>query len=130
MQATPVKIQSPPIKRALISVSDKAGLVEFGKGLVAAGVEIYSTGGTRKHLEDGGVAVLDVSAYTGFPEMMDGRLKTLHPKVFGGILCRHDNPDDMKSIKELIARLDVDVPEPERTYHVYVLQNVRADDLA
>ena len=100
MQATPVKIQSPPIKRALISVSDKAGLSDFGKGLVAAGVEIYSTGGTRKHLEDAGVPVMDVSAYTGFPEMMDGRLKTLHPKVFGGILCRHDNPDDMRSIAD------------------------------
>ncbi len=100
MQATPVKITSPTIKRALISVSDKAGLADFGKGLAAAGVEMYSTGGTRKALEDAGVPVKDVSEYTGFPEMMDGRLKTLHPKVFGGILCRHDNESDMSAIAE------------------------------
>jgi len=100
MQATPVMTTSPTIKRALISVSDKAGLADFGKGLAAAGVEIYSTGGTRKHLEDAGVPVKDVSSYTGFPEMMDGRLKTLHPKVFGGILCRHDNEKDMSSLAE------------------------------
>ncbi|MBN2293888.1 MAG: bifunctional phosphoribosylaminoimidazolecarboxamide formyltransferase/IMP cyclohydrolase, partial [Pirellulales bacterium] len=93
-------MQSPPIKRALISVSDKLGLANFAQGLVAAGVEIYSTGGTRKHLESEGIAVRDISNYTGFPEMMDGRLKTLHPKVFGGILCRHDNPDDMEGIDE------------------------------
>ena len=93
-------MQSPQIKRALISVSDKLGLANFAQGLVAAGVEIYSTGGTRKHLESEGLEVHDISAYTGFPEMMDGRLKTLHPKVFGGILCRHDNPDDMEAIDE------------------------------
>ncbi len=93
-------MQSPPVKQALMSVSDKMGLAVFAKGLVAAGVEIYSTGGTRKHLEDEGIPVQDVSAYTGFPEMMDGRLKTLHPKVFGGILCRHDNPSDMGALAE------------------------------
>ena len=93
-----MNMQSPPIQRALISVSDKTGLAEFARGLSAAGVEIYSTGGTRKYLESEGVAVRDVSQYTGFPEMMDGRLKTLHPKVFGGILCRHDNPEDMKAL--------------------------------
>jgi phosphoribosylaminoimidazolecarboxamide formyltransferase / IMP cyclohydrolase len=91
---------SPRIQRALISVSDKLGLADFARGLAAAGVKIYSTGGTRKHLENEGIAVCDVSEYTGFPEMMDGRLKTLHPKVHGGILCRHDNPDDMKSLAE------------------------------
>ncbi|RIK83290.1 MAG: bifunctional phosphoribosylaminoimidazolecarboxamide formyltransferase/inosine monophosphate cyclohydrolase [Planctomycetota bacterium] len=83
---------------ALISVSDKTGLVEFARGLVTAGAKIYSTGGTRKHLEEAGVAVVDIASYTGFPEMMDGRLKTLHPKVFGGILCRHDRADDMAAI--------------------------------
>ncbi len=93
-------MQSPPIKRALISVSDKLGLANFAQGLVDAGVEIYSTGGTRKHLKSEGIKVRDIAAYTGFPEMMDGRLKTLHPKVFGGILCRHDNADDMESIDE------------------------------
>jgi phosphoribosylaminoimidazolecarboxamide formyltransferase/IMP cyclohydrolase len=91
---------APRIQRALVSVSDKLGLAGFARGLVAAGVEIYSTGGTRKHLESEGIPVRDVSEYTGFPEMMDGRLKTLHPKVHGGILCRHDNPEDMKSLAE------------------------------
>ena len=91
---------SPRIQRALISVSDKLGLADFARGLVAAGVQIFSTGGTRKHLESEGIPVRDVSEYTGFPEMMDGRLKTLHPKVHGGILCRHDNPEDMKSLAE------------------------------
>ena len=91
---------SPRIQRALISVSDKLGLADFARGLSAAGVEIYSTGGTRKHLESEGIPVRDVSEYTGFPEMMDGRLKTLHPKVHGGILCRHDNPEDMKALAE------------------------------
>ncbi len=91
---------SPRVQRALISVSDKMGLADFARGLVAAGVEIFSTGGTRKHLSDEGIPVRDVSEYTGFPEMMDGRLKTLHPKVHGGILCRHDNPEDMKALAE------------------------------
>ena len=90
----------PRIQRALISVSDKLGLADFARGLVATGVEIYSTGGTRKHLSDEGIPVRDVSEYTGFPEMMDGRLKTLHPKVHGGILCRHDNLEDMKALAE------------------------------
>lgn len=93
-------MDSPRIQRALVSVSDKLGLAGFARGLVAAGVEIFSTGGTRKHLESEGIPVRDVSDYTGFPEMMDGRLKTLHPKVHGGILCRHDNPDDMRSLAE------------------------------
>lgn len=93
-------MESPPIRRAMISVSEKLGLAGFAKGLVSAGVEIFSTGGTRRHLEAGGIPVRDVSEYTGFPEMMDGRLKTLHPKVHGGILCRHDNEEDMKSLAE------------------------------
>jgi len=91
-------MQSPPVKQALMSVSDKMGLAVFARGLVAAGVEIYSTGGTRRHLENEGIEVRDVADYTGFPEMMDGRLKTLHPKVHGGILCRHDNAQDMESL--------------------------------
>ena len=84
----------------MISVSDKLGLVEFASGLVDAGVEIFSTGGTRRHLESNSIKVRDVSEYTEFPEMMDGRLKTLHPKIFGGILCRHDRADDMDAIGE------------------------------
>lgn len=93
-------MHSPKIKRAIISVSDKMGLAGFARGLANAGVELFSTGGTRKHLESEGIPVRDISEYTGFPEMMDGRLKTLHPKVHGGILCRHDNPEDMKSLAE------------------------------
>lgn len=93
-------MSSPPIKRALISVSDKLGLVDFAQGLAAAGVEIYSTGGTRRHLEQSGIEVLDVAEYTGFPEMMDGRVKTLHPRIFAGILCRHDREDDIASLEE------------------------------
>ena len=90
----------PPIRRALVSVSDKRNLAELARGLSARGVQIYSTGGTRKFLESAGIPVQDVSAYTGFPEMMDGRLKTLHPKVHGGILCRYDNPEDMQALAE------------------------------
>ena len=81
------------IRRALISVSDKKGLVKLGKALAAGGVEILSTGGTAKALKDAGVAVKDVAEHTGFPEMMDGRLKTLHPKVHGGLLAIRDNPE-------------------------------------
>jgi phosphoribosylaminoimidazolecarboxamide formyltransferase/IMP cyclohydrolase len=90
----------PQVKRALISVSDKTGLAEFAKGLVAAGVQIFSTGGTKRHLETNGVLVTDVTEYTNFPEMMSGRLKTLHPKVHGGILCRRDDEADMNSARE------------------------------
>jgi phosphoribosylaminoimidazolecarboxamide formyltransferase/IMP cyclohydrolase len=91
---------SPKIEHALISVSDKSQLVEFAQVLVAAGVEIYASGGTRRHLEEAGVAVREVAAYTGFPEMMDGRIKTLHPKIHGGILCRRDRYDDMAAIAQ------------------------------
>src|SRR4029453_3163010 len=88
------------IKRALISVSDKAGLVEFGRFLAGRGVEILSTGGSAKALRDGGVAVIEVAAYTAFPEMMDGRVKTLHPKIHGGILARRDLPEHRKAMEE------------------------------
>ncbi|MFP6692286.1 MAG: bifunctional phosphoribosylaminoimidazolecarboxamide formyltransferase/IMP cyclohydrolase [Pirellulales bacterium] len=91
---------SAKIERAIISVSDKEGVARFVCGLVEAGVEIFSTGGTRRHLEAAGISVQDIAAYTGFPEMMEGRLKTLHPKVHGGILCRHDRDDDMTSLEE------------------------------
>jgi phosphoribosylaminoimidazolecarboxamide formyltransferase/IMP cyclohydrolase len=93
-------MDNPRIRHALISVSDKQALADFAGGLVAAGVEIYSTGGTRTHLEGAGIRVKDVSDYTGFPEMMDGRLKTLHPKIHGGILCRHDRADDMQGLAD------------------------------
>lgn len=82
-----------PIKRALISVSDKSGIVEFAQALQQQGVEILSTGGTYKLLRDTGIKAIEVSDYTGFPEMMDGRVKTLHPKVHGGILARRGQDD-------------------------------------
>jgi phosphoribosylaminoimidazolecarboxamide formyltransferase / IMP cyclohydrolase len=91
-------MESPKVQRALISVSDKGGLVDFARALTAAGVAVYSTGGTARCLQEAGLAVHEVSAYTGFPEMMDGRLKTLHPKVFGGILARRDRTDDMAAL--------------------------------
>ena len=81
------------IRRALLSVSDKAGLVELGQALSQRGVELVSTGGTAKALRDAGLAVMDISELTGFPEMMDGRVKTLHPKVHGGLLAVRDNPE-------------------------------------
>lgn len=79
-----------PIARALISVTDKSGIVEFGQFLAGRQVEILSTGGTAKILREGGVPVTEVSDFTGFPEMLDGRVKTLHPKVHAGILARRD----------------------------------------
>ncbi len=82
-----------PIRQALLSVSDKSGIVEFAQGLVQRGVKLLSTGGTAKLLADSGLAVTEVSDYTGFPEMMDGRVKTLHPKVHGGILGRRGTDD-------------------------------------
>lgn len=84
------------IKRALISVSDKSGVVQFAKKIADKGVEILSTGGTAKELKAAGISVIDVSDYTGFPEMMDGRVKTLHPKIHGGLLALRDNEEHMK----------------------------------
>ena len=88
------------MKRALISVSNKKGVVEFAKALHAMGIEILSTGGTAKSLRDAGVPVKDVSEHTGSPEMLDGRVKTLHPRIHGGLLSRRDNPKDMEEIKK------------------------------
>lgn len=86
-----------PIRQALLSVSDKTGIVEFAQALVQRGVKLLSTGGTAKLLADHGLAVTEVSDYTGFPEMMDGRVKTLHPKVHGGILGRRGTDDEVMS---------------------------------
>jgi phosphoribosylaminoimidazolecarboxamide formyltransferase/IMP cyclohydrolase len=88
------------IERAIISVTEKKGIVEFARSLTAFDVEILSTGGTAKTLREGGVPVVDISTYTGFPEMLDGRVKTLHPKVHGGILGIRDNPDHAKMMKK------------------------------
>lgn len=86
--------------RALLSVSDKSGLVPFAEGLTAHGVELISTGGTARVLREAGLAVRDVSDLTGFPEMLDGRVKTLHPVVHGGLLARRDLPEHMNALKE------------------------------
>jgi phosphoribosylaminoimidazolecarboxamide formyltransferase / IMP cyclohydrolase len=87
-----------PISRALLSVSDKTGLIDFARALAAQGVELISTGGTSKALQDAGLKVKDVSELTGFPEMMDGRVKTLHPKVHGGLLAVRENPEHEASL--------------------------------
>ncbi|HCX34448.1 MAG TPA: bifunctional phosphoribosylaminoimidazolecarboxamide formyltransferase/inosine monophosphate cyclohydrolase, partial [Rhodocyclaceae bacterium] len=86
------------IARALISVSDKKGIVDFARGLRALGVELLSTGGTAKLLREAGLEVREIGEYTGFPEMLDGRLKTLHPKVHGGILARREDAGHMAQI--------------------------------
>ena len=88
------------VGRALVSVHDKRGLVELGRGLVALGIEIVSTGGTARLLRESGVAVREVSEITGFPEMMDGRVKTLHPKIHGGILARRDVPEHVAALEQ------------------------------
>ena len=101
------------VARALISVSDKTGLVEFARVLATHGVELVSTGGTRKALAEAGLAVRDVADLTQFPEMMDGRLKTLHPKVHGGLLAIRENPEheaamlahDIRPIDLLVVNL-------------------------
>src|SRR6266851_9631417 len=88
------------IRRALISVSDKTGIVDFARELQRFGVEIISTGGTAKTLRDAGLEVRDVSDVTGFPEMMDGRIKTLHPKIHGALLAVRDNPQHQAALSD------------------------------
>ena len=88
------------IRRALISVSDKTGIVDFARELKRFDVEIISTGGTAKALRDAGIEVRDVSDVTGFPEMMDGRIKTLHPKIHGALLGLRDNPEHVAAMRE------------------------------
>ena len=84
------------IEKAIISVTDKTGVVDFAGALAGFGIQILSTGGTARVLRDGGVSVTDIAEYTGFPEMLDGRVKTLHPKVHGGLLGMRDNPEHQK----------------------------------
>ncbi len=91
---------SSPIRRAILSVTDKTGLVDFARKLAALNIELISTGGTAKLLRDSGIAVKDISDLTGFPEMLDGRVKTLHPKVHGGILHRREDPKHVAAIQE------------------------------
>src|SRR2546428_13882019 len=89
-----------PIRRAILSVTDKTGLVDFAQKLAGMGVELISTGGTAKMLRASGISVKDISELTGFPEMLDGRVKTLHPKVHGGILHRRENPPHPRAVAE------------------------------
>ena len=88
------------IERALISVYDKTGVVDFAKGLTELGVEILATGSTSKLLTSQGIRVREVADFTGFPEMLDGRVKTLHPRIAGGVLAIRSNPDHMRQIAE------------------------------
>ncbi|NIO11526.1 MAG: hypothetical protein GTO40_27310 [Deltaproteobacteria bacterium] len=86
------------MRRALVSVSDKSGVVELARALADLTVEILSTGGTARTLREHGIEIVDVSDYTGFPEMLDGRVKTLHPKIHGGILGQRENPDHVETM--------------------------------
>jgi phosphoribosylaminoimidazolecarboxamide formyltransferase/IMP cyclohydrolase len=88
-----------PIRRALLSVSDKSGLVDLGRVLAGLGVELLSTGGTHRALAGAGLKVVEVAKHTGFPEILDGRVKTLHPRIHGGILARKDNPEDRAALE-------------------------------
>src|ERR1041385_6743923 len=90
----------PKIQRALLSVSDKTGLVPFAQTLAKAGVELISTGGTAKALREAGLTVKDISEHTGFPEMLDGRVKTLHPKVHGGLLFIRGNAQHEQAVQQ------------------------------
>lgn len=90
-----------PVKRALLSVTDKSGLVEFARGLQERGVELVSTGGTKRVLADSGLKVVGVSDVTGFPEILDGRVKTLHPRIHAGILADKDAPQHLEVLQEL-----------------------------
>ena len=95
-------------KRAVISVSDKTGVVEFARGLEKSGYEIVSTGGTARELEKAGVRVINISDVTGFPECLDGRVKTLHPMIHAGILAMRENPAHMEQVRKLnVTLIDV-----------------------
>ncbi len=110
------------IRRALLSVTDKSGLVELARDLASFGVEIISTGGTARAIEAGEIAVVDVSQVTGFPEMLDGRVKTLHPKIHGGILARRDAADHVAQL----ARNDIE-PIDLVVVNLYQFQKAVAD---
>ena len=96
------------IERALISVSNKTGVVEFASGLKQMGVELISTGGTASMLKKNGIDAIEISQVTGFPEMLDGRVKTLHPLIHAGILARRDLPEHMKTLSDRgIKKIDM-----------------------
>ncbi len=111
------------VKRALVSVSDKTGIVDFVKELNDLGIEVVSTGGTARAIRDAGIPVRDVSELTGFPEIMDGRVKTLHPLIHGGILARRDDQTHLKAVEELnIPLIDLIV------VNLYPFMEVTKDD--
>ena len=108
-----------PLRRALLSVSDKTGLVEFAQELVGHNIELVSTGGTARTLRDAGLTVKDVSDLTGFPEMMDGRVKTLHPVVHGGLLALRDKADHTDAMDaHNIGPIDLVVVNPVSYTHL------------
>jgi phosphoribosylaminoimidazolecarboxamide formyltransferase/IMP cyclohydrolase len=98
-----MKTDPKPIRRALLSVSDKSGLIEFAQQLTQLGVELISTGGTYRMLSESSIPVSEVSSYTGFPEIMDGRVKTLHPKIHGGILARRSQDQEVMAAEGIEA---------------------------
>ena len=117
------------IERAIISVTDKTGVVDFAKSLSEFGVQILSTGGTARVLREGGVSVTDISEYTGFPEMLDGRVKTLHPKVHGGLLGLRDNPEHVSVMKEHgIKNIDLVVVNLYQFEKTAAKEGVRLED--
>src|SRR5918999_4214217 len=99
----PAAVEQPgevQVRRALLTVSDKTGLVEFARGLVDMGIEIVSTGGTARELADEGIPTRSVEDYTGFPEVLDGRVKTLNPRIYAGLLAVRSDPDHVDTLKE------------------------------
>ena len=118
------------IKRALISVSNKSGLVELAHGLESHGIEIISTGGTLKAIRDGGVQVISITSFTGSPEVMGGRVKTLHPKVHGAILYRRDNSDDVRELAELESKgIDLVIVNLYPFEETMARENISEDEL-
>src|SRR5215472_3868705 len=121
---------SARIKRAVLSVTDKTGLPDFARKLSNLGVELVSTGGTAKLLRQAGIPVKEISEVTGFPEMLDGRVKTLHPKVHGGILHRRENPQDRAALVEHgIQAIDMVVVNLYAFEKTAAQPGVRFDDL-
>ncbi len=117
------------VQRALLSVSDKAGIVELARALSEMGVEILSTGGTRKTIAEAGINVRSVSDYTGFPEMMDGRVKTLHPKIHAGLLALRDNMEHMRQVdKHDIELIDMVVVNLYPFQQTISKEGVRLED--
>ena len=117
------------IERAVISVTDKSGVVDLARSLSEFGVQILSTGGTARVIREGGITVMDISEYTGFPEMLDGRVKTLHPKVHGGLLGMRDNPEHVNMMKEYgIKNIDLIVVNLYQFEKTVEKQNVTLDE--